>query len=75
MATDAEVLRKEGAKCEMNGIAWVVETFSWLNPNPTWSPSSVRATRASARQGARNLRVGGVRTRVRKYIRQPEVRP
>jgi hypothetical protein len=60
----------------MNGRAWVVE---WqTTPDGKWEPRSIETSRKEARHTARIFRAiepKETRTRVRQYIRQPEVRP
>lgn len=56
----------------MNGIAWVVE----IKGGKVWHVELAYAQRRHARDRAKTLRTTTrYETRVRKYIRQPEVRP
>ena len=56
----------------MNGVAWVIEVGVGRK---NWEPANSYPTRDRARRKARNMVAEGWRVRVRKYIRQPEIRP
>jgi hypothetical protein len=58
----------------MNGRAWVVEVKDMENGGK-WEPLSVKRSRRAARVVAAMFRGMKHPTRVRQYIRQPEVRP
>ncbi len=57
----------------MNGIAWVVEV-DW-GYGKGYEPQVIQQSRAHARYCAKAWREDGKPARVRKYLRQPEVRP
>ena len=72
---DADLAVRAGQGRAMNGRAWVVEFCQEFVKGKPWVPGNAYAKRVWARKGARNLRLQGFKTRVRQYIRQPEVRP
>ena len=59
----------------MNGRAWSVWVIEIRDRDGQWKPGNGYPTRYDARRIAGNIRDHGWRTRIRQYIRQPEVRP
>jgi len=59
----------------MNGRAWSVWVIEIRDTDKQWKPGNGYPTRYDARRIAKRIRNHGWRTRIRQYIRQPEVRP